>query len=72
MDAFTQEMQEKLLKERDELLAKLNAEENNFREEALSASGRDLVLSVRHSYVEDIIRTFHLADAFVIEAADYP
>ena len=40
--------------------------------EALSASGRDLVLSIRHSYVEDIIRTFHLADAAVIEAADYP
>ncbi|HIS14360.1 MAG TPA: TraR/DksA C4-type zinc finger protein [Candidatus Ornithospirochaeta stercorigallinarum] len=41
MDAFTQEMQEKLLKERDELLKKLNSEEDNFRQEALSASGRD-------------------------------
>ncbi len=41
MDAFTQEMQEKLLAERDELLAKLNKEEDNFREEALAASGRD-------------------------------
>ena len=41
MDAFTQEMQEKLLKERDELLAKLNSEGQNFREEAMAASGRD-------------------------------
>ncbi len=41
MDAFTQEMQERLLAERDELLKKLNSEEDNFRQEALSASGRD-------------------------------
>ena len=41
MVAFTQEMQEKLLKEREELLRKLNAEEDNFRQEALAASGRD-------------------------------
>lgn len=41
MDAFTQEMQESLLKERDELLAKLNSEEANFRTEALAASGKD-------------------------------
>ena len=37
MDAFTQEMQEKLLKERDELLRKLNSEEDNFRQEALAS-----------------------------------
>lgn len=40
--------------------------------EALSSAGRDIVLSVRHCYVEPIIRTFHLASASVIEAADYP
>ena len=41
MDAFTQEMQESLLKEREQLLAKMNAEEDNFRDDALAATGKD-------------------------------
>ncbi len=41
MDAFTQEMQDRLLKEREELLRKLNSEKDNFREEAQLSSGRD-------------------------------
>ncbi len=40
MDAFTQEMKEKLLAERKELLAKLNSEEDKFRTEAMVSSGR--------------------------------
>ena len=40
MDAFTQEMQELLLKERDELLSKLNSEGDDFRSEAFASSGR--------------------------------
>ncbi len=40
MDAFTQEMKEKLLAEREELLAKLNSEEDKFRTEAMVSSGR--------------------------------
>lgn len=40
MDAFVEEMKERLLKERDELLAKLNSEEDKFRSEAMISSGR--------------------------------
>ena len=40
MDAFTQEMYEALLLEREELLKKLNKEGDNFREEAMVSSGR--------------------------------
>ncbi|HIV98656.1 MAG TPA: TraR/DksA C4-type zinc finger protein [Candidatus Ornithospirochaeta avicola] len=41
MDAFTQEMQQKLLQEREELVKKLNSEGNNFAEEAQLSSGKD-------------------------------
>ena len=40
MYAFTQEMKDKLLAERNELLAKLNSEEDKFRTEAMVSSGR--------------------------------
>ncbi len=40
MDAFTKEMEEHLLKERDALLKKLNNEGDTFREEAQLSSGR--------------------------------
>ena len=40
MDAFTQEMQERLLAERDELLKKLDNEGDDFRNEAQASSGR--------------------------------
>ena len=40
MDAFTQEMKEKLMAERNEILAKLNSEEDKFRTEAMVSSGR--------------------------------
>ena len=40
MDAFTQEMKERLLEEREALVRKLNSEEDNFRNEAMVSSGR--------------------------------
>ena len=40
MDAFTEEMKAELLKEREELLRKLNNEGADFRSEAMASSGR--------------------------------
>ena len=40
MDAFTQEMQEKLLAERETLMRTLNNEGDDFRSEAQASSGR--------------------------------
>ena len=40
MDAFTEEMMNMLLKEREELLNKLNNEGADFRTEAMASSGR--------------------------------
>ena len=40
MDAFTQEMEQKLLAAREELLRKLNSEGDDFRNEAQASSGR--------------------------------
>ncbi len=40
MDAFTQEMKEKLLEERASLISKLNSEEDKFKDEAMMSSGR--------------------------------
>ena len=40
MDAFTQEMQEQILKARDEIRAKLANEGDDFRQEAQTSSGR--------------------------------
>lgn len=40
MDAFTEEMMNMLLKEREELLNKLNNEGADFRIEAMASSGR--------------------------------
>lgn len=40
MDAFIQEMKDKLLEERTALIAKLNGEEEKFRSEAMVSSGR--------------------------------
>lgn len=40
MDAFTKEMQERLLAEREVLLGKLNSEGEKFRAEAMISSGR--------------------------------
>ena len=40
MDAFTQEMEQKLLEAREELLRKLNTEGDDFRSEAQASSGR--------------------------------
>lgn len=40
MDAFTQEMYNRLLEEKEELLKKLNSEGDSFREEVLASSGR--------------------------------
>ena len=40
MDAFTEEMMNKLLQEREELLTKLNNEGADFRDEAMASSGR--------------------------------
>ena len=41
MDAFTQEMKDRLIAERETLIKKLSADKDNFREEAQMASGRD-------------------------------
>lgn len=40
MDAFTEEMKARLLEEREALVAKLNSEEDKFRDEAMMSSGR--------------------------------
>ena len=40
MDSFTEEMQSKLLAERNELLAKLDKEGDSFKDEAIVSSGR--------------------------------
>ena len=40
MDEFTKEMEEKLLSEREDILRKLNAEGDDFRNEAQASSGR--------------------------------
>ena len=40
MDDFTKEMEEKLPAARDELMKKLNSEEDDFRNEAQASSGR--------------------------------
>ena len=40
MDAFTEEMKARLLEEKEALVAKLNSEEDKFRDEAMMSSGR--------------------------------